>query len=252
MTTLGILQARMTSSRLPGKVLAPILEVPMIGRQIERLRRAALLDGLVVATSTSHSDDVLVSYLSELDVPVVRGPLDDVLGRFALVSEEYSPDVVVRLTADCPLASPTLIDRVIGTFAASNLDYASNRLTSTYPDGLDVEVVRASVLTWAAANLTDPPEREHVTLGIYRRPELFALGNVGCDEDLSQLRWTVDTSDDLAFVRAVYGHLYAANPAFDFEDILELLRVKPELSRTMMDAERNAVPIGLDTGAAKL
>ena len=88
MTTLGILQARMTSSRLPGKVLAPILEVPMIGRQIERLRRATLLDGLVVATSTSHSDDVLVSYLSELDVPVVRGPLDDVLGRFALVSEE--------------------------------------------------------------------------------------------------------------------------------------------------------------------
>ena len=249
MTTLGILQARMTSSRLPGKVLAPILEVPMIGRQIERLRRATLLDGLVVATSTSHSDDELVEYLSGLDVQVVRGPLDDVLGRFALVIKEYSPEVVVRLTADCPLASPVVIDQVIETFTASNLDYASNTLTPTYPDGLDVEVVRASVLTWAAANLTDPPEREHVTLGIYRRPERFTLGNVAGDEDLSALRWTVDTAEDLAFVRAVYEHLYQAHPAFELADILTLLHTHPELSRTASDGLRNEALEGLDTGA---
>ncbi len=251
MTTLGILQARMTSSRLPGKVLAPILEVPLIGRQIERLRRATLLDGLVVATSTSHSDDVLVSYLSELDVPVVRGPLDDVLGRFALVIKEYSPDVVVRLTADCPLASPVVIDLVIETFAASNLDYASNTLTPTYPDGLDVEVVRASVLTWAAVTLTDPPEREHVTLGIYRRPERFTLGNVLHSDDLSGLRWTVDTPEDLEFVRSVYGRLYAGNPEFDLDEVLALVRSSPDLSRTSTDGVRNAALEGLDTGAMR-
>ena len=251
MTTLGILQARMTSSRLPGKVLAPILDMPMIGRQIERLRRATLLDGLVVATSTSPSDDGLVAYLGELDVPVIRGPLDDVLGRFALVIEEYSPDVVVRLTADCPLASPLVIDRVIGTFAESDLDYLSNTLMPTYPDGLDVEVVRASVLTWAAANLTDPPEREHVTLGIYRRPELFTLGNVLHSDDLSGLRWTVDTPEDLEFVRSVYGRLYEGNPEFDLDDVLALVRSSPELTRTSTDGVRNAALEGLDTGAMR-
>jgi spore coat polysaccharide biosynthesis protein SpsF len=248
-TTLGILQARMTSSRLPGKVLAPIVGTPMIGLQIERLRRAALLDGLVIATSTDASDDALVAYLETLDVPVVRGPLDDVLDRFSLAIDAYHPDVVVRLTADCPLASPTVIDGIVAAFHDSGADYVSNTLQPTYPDGLDTEVVRASVLTWAAANLTDPPEREHVTLGVYRRPEQFDVRNVEHDEDLSGLRWTVDTAEDLEFVRRVYEKLYRENPAFELDDVLELLAQEPSLGRTTMDGERNAALNGLDTGA---
>jgi spore coat polysaccharide biosynthesis protein SpsF len=251
-TTLGILQARMTSTRLPGKVLAPVVGTPMIGLQVERLRRATLLDGLVVATSTDPSDDDLVAYLGTLDVPVVRGPLDDVLARFATVVEQYAPDAVVRLTADCPLASPAVVDRVIAAFHESGLDYVSNTLHPTYPDGLDVEVVRASVLRWAAASLTDPPEREHVTLGVYRRPTQFRVANVDHDEDLSDLRWTVDTPDDLAFVRAVYERLYAANPAFELDDVLALVRSEPALGRTTLDGERNAALRGLDTGAMSL
>lgn len=249
MTVIGILQARMTSTRLPGKVLQPIVGTPMIGLQVERLRRSTLLDGLVVATSTDPSDDDLAAYLSTLDVPVVRGPLDDVLARFAAVIEEYRPDTVVRLTADCPLTSPAVVDRVIAEFLRSDVDYVSNTLRPTYPDGLDVEVVSASALEWAVAHLTDPPEREHVTLGIYRRPDRFRVANVEGPEDLSGLRWTVDTPEDLAFVRAVYERLYAGAPDFEIADVLALVGSEPSLNRTTMDGERNAALRGLDTGA---
>jgi spore coat polysaccharide biosynthesis protein SpsF len=250
-TTLGILQARMTSSRLPGKVLEPILGVPMIGRQIERLGRASSLDGLAVATSVDASDDELVTYLGTLGVPVVRGSLTDVLGRFVTVLDAYSPSVVVRLTADCPLASPAVLDQVVGEFHARGLDYVSNTMVATYPDGVDVEVVRADALRWVAANSDDPHEHEHVTLGVYRRPERFTVGNVLGEEDLSGLRWTVDNADDLAFVREVYARLYPTNPEFELADVLALVRAEPALSRTTMDAARNAALDGLDTGAMK-
>lgn len=240
----------MTSTRLPGKVLEPILGMPMIGRQIERLRRSSLLGGLVVATSVDPSDDPLVAYLSSLDVPVVRGSLDDVLGRFVAVLDEYSPDVVVRLTADCPLASPSVVDQVIAAFGP-DIDYVSNTLEPTWPDGVDVEVVRASALRWVAANSDDPYEHEHVTLGVYRRPNRFHCVNVSGDIDMSTLRWTVDNADDLAFVRAVYGELHPSDPSFDVVDVLELLQRDPSLTRTSSDAARNAALDGLDTGAMK-
>ena len=251
MKTLGILQARMTSTRLPGKVLEPILGVPMIGRQLERLARCSSLDGLVVATSTDSSDEDLVAYLDSQAVPVVRGSLDDVLGRFVAVMDVFHPDVVVRLTADCPLASPVLLDRVVAEFHTSGLDYVSNTMVPTYPDGLDVEVVRAEALRWVAENSDDPHEHEHVTLGVYRHPERFMIGNVAGDEDLSDLRWTVDNPDDLAFVRAVYDRLYPSDPAFEWNDVLALVRAAPALSRTSTQSARNAALNGLDTGAMK-
>lgn len=252
MRVLGILQARMTSSRLPGKVLAPVLGEPMIARQIERLRRVTGMDGLVVATSTDSSDDALVGVVSALGIDVARGSLDDVLGRFMSVIDERQPDVVVRLTADCPLVSPAVADRVISTFVSSDADYVSNTLGPTYPDGLDVEVVRADALRWVAEHSTDPHEREHVTLGVYRRPERFALVNVEGEEDLSSLRWTVDNVADLAFVRTVYERLYPCDPDFELGSVLALLRAEPGLSRTSEDAARNAALDGLDTGAMEL
>lgn len=247
---LGVLQARMTSSRLPGKVLEPILGVPMIGRQIERLRRASSLDGLVVATSTDPSDDPLVEYLSTLSVPVVRGSLDDVLGRFIAVLDEFSPDVVVRLTADCPLASPVVVDQVVAAFGPE-VDFVSNTLEPTWPDGVDVEVVRASALRWVASHSHDAHEHEHVTLGVYRRPDQFRCVNVAGDVDLSSLRWTVDNADDLEFVRAVYSELYGVQSQFDVDDVLELLQRRPSLSRTSADSARNAALNGLATGAMR-
>jgi len=239
----------MTSSRLPGKVLAPVLDEPMIGRQLERLNRVRGLDRLVVATSIDQSDDALVAYLAGIGVPVIRGSLDDVLDRFISALDEYDPEVVVRLTADCPLTSPAVVDRVIAEFHESGLDYVSNTLQPTYPDGLDVEVVTADALRWVAANSDDVHEREHVTLGVYRRPDRFRVANVRGDEDLSYLRWTVDEPDDLAFARAVYEHLYPTKPEFELADVLDLLRAEPRLSRTSRHAERNSALHGLDTGA---
>jgi len=249
MTTLAVLQARMSSSRLPGKVMMPLLGEPMLVRQVERIRRSRLLDGIVLATSTDAADDPLAQLAGALGIPVVRGPLDDVLARYVLAIEHHQPDVVVRLTADCPLTSPTVIDAVIAHFAASNVDYCSNTLTPTFPDGLDAEVVRASALVDVAGVSNDPAEREHVTLGIYRRPERYRLANYAGAVDLASLRWTVDTPDDLAFVASVYEALYLADPDFDLADVLALLEREPGLSRTTADQARNAALVGLDTGA---
>lgn len=239
----------MSSTRLPGKVMRPLLGEPMIGRQIERIRRAQLIDALVIATSTDPADDVLVEYAATLGVPVVRGPLDDVLARFTKAIEQFQPDAVVRLTADCPLTSPAVIDLVIERFLESDVDYCSNTLQATFPDGLDVEVVRPAALLAVAAGSSDAAEHEHVTLGVYRRPKEFSLVNVVGDTDLSHLRWTVDTPDDFAFVEQVYAALYPLDAHFDMDQILQLLEERPALVRTSADEVRNAALIGLDTGA---
>ena len=248
MSTIAILQARMTSTRFPGKVLAPLAGSPLILRQLERLQRARTLDAIVVATSTDSSDDELVTVLEAAGYPVVRGDLNDVLARFIKVVDEFQPDVVVRLTADCPLASPAVIDKVVTAFHASGADYVSNTMSPTYPDGLDVEVVRAEVLREVARVATDPPEREHVTLGVYRRADRYRIENVANDVDYSALRWTVDTPEDYAFVSAVYDALYPTRPDFEFADVLALLHNNPEISRTDDAAPRNAALSGLDTG----
>ena len=246
---LAILQARMSSSRLPGKVLAPILGVPMIGRQVERLRRSRRIDRLTVATSVHPSDDDLAAWCEGAGLSVFRGPLDDVLDRFCGVLTDFpQTSTVVRLTADCPLASPQVIDKVIEHFRSSHADYVSNTMSPTYPDGLDVEAVKAEVLRKVAQLSTDAVEREHVTLGVYRRPELFTIENVENEIDLSDLRWTVDTKEDFEFIQKIYEDLYPKNPNFDMDSVLDYLLRNPESNRTTSDAKRNAALDGIDTG----
>lgn len=234
---------------MPGKVLAPLTGQPAILRQLERIQRATTLDGIVVATSTDPSDDELVEVLREADIDVVRGSLDDVLARFITAMDAYPSQAIVRLTADCPLTSPAVTDRVIEHFWASGADYASNTMRPTYPDGLDVEVVKSEVLRQVAAEATDPPEREHVTLGVYRRHGRYRIENVVGELDLSHLRWTVDTPEDYRFVSEIYDALYPSNPQFDIAEILNYLGRHPEISRTTKDGERNAALKGLETGA---
>lgn len=221
---LAVLQARMSSSRLPGKVLAPVLGQPMIARQIERLRRSARIDRLVVATSVDPSDDPLAAACEAMGVAVHRGDLQDVLGRFAGALEAH-PDasVVVRLTGDCPLADWTVIDQLIDHFVAEGADYASNTPAErTYPHGLDAEVMRRDVLLRACREAADPYEREHVTPFIYRRPDQHRLAFLSRSPSLAHLRWTVDYPGDLAFVRGVYEQLYPARPAFTADDVVAL------------------------------
>jgi spore coat polysaccharide biosynthesis protein SpsF len=214
----------MTSSRLPGKVMAPVLGEPMIGRQAERLRRAKRIDKLVVATSVDSSDDPLGAYCESLGLAVFRGSLNDVLERFrGALAQHPQALAVVRLTADCPLADPALIDQVIEHHHRAGADYTSNTLGErTYPHGLDTEVIRPSALVEAADRASDPYEREHVTPYIYRRPETYRLAGVSRAPSLAHLRWTVDFPEDLAFVRDVYARLYPLDPQFDTDAIAAL------------------------------
>jgi spore coat polysaccharide biosynthesis protein SpsF len=221
---LAILQARMSSTRLPGKVLAPVLGEPMIARQIERLRRSRRIDALVVATSSEPSDDPLAAWAEGAGVEVFRGDLHDVLGRFcALLAAKPQARTVLRLTADCPLADWTVIDALVDRHDAEGADYSNNVTpTRTFQHGLDAEVMRRDVLLAAGREAADPFEREHVTPFIYRRPERFRLASLTREPSLAHLRWTVDLPADLAFVRRVYERLYPANPAFTSDDVTAL------------------------------
>jgi spore coat polysaccharide biosynthesis protein SpsF len=220
---LTILQARMSSTRLPGKVLMPLAGAPMLTRQIERVRRATKAGRLVVATSSDRSDDPIEALCRDLAIPWFRGSLEDVLGRYRVAARAFGPsDHIVRLTGDCPLTDWRVIDAVIEHHLAEGADYTSNTGKLTFPKGLDVEVFRGKLLEVAAREATDPFEREHVTAFFYRRPERFKIANLECDPPMGELRWTVDTSEDYSFVQGVYEALYAANPAFTSEDVANL------------------------------
>lgn len=231
MKVLTILQARMTSSRLPGKVMKPILGEPMMGRQIERLGRSALLGQLVVATSTDPTDDTIVDYCHQLSCPVHRGPLADVLERYAGALNAFGPaEHVVRLTADCPLADWNVIDACIDMHLERGADYTSNTVDRTYEKGLDVEVFRAEHLPRIALAAVDPYDREHVTPFFYRNPDRFHIEQLVQHEARPEVRWTVDTPEDFAFTTAVYEMLYPDNAAFNSADIR---RVEPGIHRAL-------------------
>ncbi len=226
---LAVLQARVSSRRLPGKVLRPILGQPMIARQMERIRRARTLDGLVLATSSDASDDPLQALGAQLGVEVHRGALEDVLDRFHSAAAPRRPAHVVRLTGDCPLIDPRIVDRVVEEHLEQGSDYCSNAVVRTYPDGLDVEIMRFEALesAWNEARL--PSEREHVTPFLYKRPERFRLHAVTREPDLSALRWVVDREEDLEIVRAVFERLYDSDPGFGMEEVLALARSEPQI-----------------------
>ena len=239
---LAILQARASSSRLPGKVLKPILGEAMLYRQLERLRRAKSLDALVVATSTHPSDDAIENLCKAHGIAVFRGSLEDVLDRFHGAAEGYHPDHVVRLTGDCPLVDPGLLDQVVARHLEGGFDYTSNaQPPATFPDGLDVEVLtwRSLEEAWNEAKL--PSQREHVTPFVAENPNpaRYRIGHVMGEPDLSTLRWTVDEPEDFELVDEIYTALYPRNAAFATADILAYLEQHPELKTINRKFERN-------------
>lgn len=221
----------MTSSRLPGKVMAPVLGEPMIGRQLERLGRSARIGRIVVATSTDASDDPVADYVQRLGHLVYRGSLADVLDRFGgamtLVPEA---DTVVRLTADCPLADWTVIDATIDRRREAGADYASNTpAVRTYPHGLDVEVMSRAALERACREASDPYEREHVTPFIYQHPERFAIANYAGPADWSKYRLTLDTTEDLDLLSAIFQAFEGEEQAVETQAVIDLLDRRPDL-----------------------
>ena len=229
MKVVAIIQARMGSTRLPGKVLKDIEGESMLARVVNRLRRSRLINELLIATTDRAADDAIAAECRNCVVPVSRGDQDDVLDRYFRAAQLAKAKVVVRVTSDCPLIDPEIADRTIAAFLAESPDYASNVLERTYPRGLDVEVISFDALARAWQGARNSYEREHVTPYIFERPEEFKLLSVTGDADYSAFRWTVDTPEDLKFVQEVYARL-KDTPAFSWNDVLELLGREPELT----------------------
>lgn len=238
MEVLAIVQARCSSSRLPGKVLKKLAGKPMIVQELERLSRSKMIDKIVLATSTEDSDEPLEKALSGTDIEVFRGNLDDVLDRYYQCAKQYQPEHVVRITGDCPVIDWRLVDEVIKEHIDHGNDYTVT--SEEYPDGLDTEVMKFSVLEKAWNNAKMLSEREHVTLYIRNHKELFHVEAFPCTEKLADMRWTVDEPQDFVFVEKVYSELYSDNPDFSMRDILELLQKKPNITTINCGIQRNA------------
>ena len=225
----ALLQGRMSSSRLPGKVLKPLVGEPMIYRQIERIKRSKTIDKLIVATSTESSDDAIEQFCKARRIEYFRGDLNNVLSRYYHAALSVNATTVVRLTADCPVIDSNVIDAIVTKHVEEGNDYTSNTRPPTFPDGLDCEVIQFSVLEKAHFEATSDFDKEHVTPYITHHCEVFKVACYQNSEDLSHHRWTVDNPEDFALVEFIYNQLYGNNPQFSSEDIYALLDKHPEV-----------------------
>lgn len=225
----AIIQARTGSTRLPKKICLDVMGKPVFWHFLERVRAAKIVEKILIATTTNPEDQVIVNFANEHGIEFFRGSECDVLDRFYQTAKKFSVDIIVRVTPDCPLIDPHIIDKVIKYFLTNTFDYATNTLPFTYPDGLDVEIFSFLALRKAWEEAKRLLEREYVTLYFRGHPWIFKLGNVKNDKDLSYLRWTLDEKSDLEFVRQVYERLYEQGKIFYMEDILKLLQEYPRL-----------------------
>lgn len=229
MNVVAIIQARMGSTRLPGKVLMDIEGMTMLERVVRRTSRSSRIDETIVATSTNHGDDVIAKECDRIKAGCFRGNEDDVLDRYYRAAMSRDASVVVRITSDCPLIDADIVDEVVGVLGSDNSDYASNTIMRTYPRGLDVEAMTMDALTVAWREAKQAYEREHVTPHIYSNPSSYKLSAVKDTVDRSHLRWTVDTQEDLELVRAIYRH-FNHRDLFGWRDVLEFVEANPEIA----------------------
>ena len=263
----AIIQGRMTSSRLPGKILADIAGQPMLARVFMRTSRAATVTGTIFATTTDASDDPVAEYCDFSGIPIKRGSLYDVLDRYYQTAKEAKADMVVRITADCPVIDPVLIDDVVRMLMDEQYDFAANRLPPpwerTYPIGLDVEACTFKALAKAWKEAKEPQHREHVMPYFYEGVELrtvnrqlqtgtsqrgFNIALLHHNTDFGDYRWTVDTPRDLEFIREVYSH-FAGRDDFSWKEVLDLVHDEPGLMeinagvqhKTLKDIDKRAL-----------
>ncbi len=240
MRTVAIIQARMGSTRLPGKTLIEIAGRPLLGHVIDRVRASRSVEEVVVATTTEPADRAIVEFANTNGATCYCGSADDVLDRYYQAARNIGADVIVRITADDPFKDPAVIDLVVNSFLADrSLDYASNTLEPTFPEGLDVETIAREALdrAWHEAKLLS--EREHVTPYIWKHLELFHVKNVRNSADLSDMRWTLDYEKDLRFTSEIYARLYHGQ-VFGMDEILALLQKEPQLRQINSGYIRNA------------
>ena len=225
--TVAIIQARMSSRRLPEKVLLPLAGTPIIGQIFNRLRHCKTLDKIVLATSVNQDDDPIAAYCASIGLPCLRGSLDDVLDRYYKTATHHGAKTIVRITADCPMIDPVVVDAVVTAFLAGRYDYYG--LAGNFPDGLDVEVFAYEALkrAWHEAKLQS--EREHVGPYLGKHPELFKTGGLHLFDQLNHHRWTVDEPRDYELAKRIYEKLYDPDCVFLTNDILALMNAEPEL-----------------------
>ena len=236
MKTIAIIQARMGSTRLPGKVLKPLAGDTVLGHVVRRVREAKRLNGVCIATTESPADAPIVAECRRLGVECFRGSEPDVLARYHGAAQAIKADVIVRVTSDCPLFDGALLDKMLAEFGAANgLDYLSNVQVRRFPRGLDAEIFTFPALERAHREAAHFHEREHVTPYFYQNPELFRLRSFENKEDLSAHRWTLDTPEDWQFVEAVYA---ALGPRFTTADVMNLLKARPELATLNVHVEQ--------------
>lgn len=227
----AIVQARMSSTRLPGKVMKKIVGKLIILHDIDRIKQIKNLNKIVIATTTKKENDIIVKTIKNYDseIGIFRGSEDDVLDRYYKAAKEFNADVIVRITSDCPLFDPIVSDKVIEAFLNNECDYCSNTLNRTYPLGLDTEIFSFDTLEKAWKEAKENYQREHVTPYVYEHPDKFKLLNVSNNKNLSHLRWTLDTIKDFKFISEIYKRLYNENNIFHMKNILKILEKEPEL-----------------------
>lgn len=227
----AIIQARMGSSRLPGKVLLKLVGKPVIQHVVERLAMSKMISKIIVATSTSKTDNVLAEFLKVNGIAFFRGDENDVLDRFYQCAQKFKLDVVIRITSDCPFVDARLVDEIVDHFLAQKgkVDYAANVNPPTYPDGLDAEVFSFTALEKSQKEAKMQYQREHVTSYIRDNPQIFKIVNITYKKDLSKVRLTLDTPEDFQVVSNIYNSLYSKNPKFSWLDIVNLIEANPEI-----------------------
>jgi len=236
---LAVIQARSSSSRFPNKVLRPLLGIPMIFRQMERVCHSELINKVVIATSDNADDDILSEEINKMGYSSYRGSLNDVLLRIFMAATQFKPKHVVRITADCPLIDYKVIDQVIAAHIESDADYTSNVAPPTFPDGLDVEVIKYDVLKNINQEAMSVSDREHVTQYIRLNPSQYKTTNVESEVDYSKMRWTVDNIEDFQFVETIYNGLYNKDRYFTSDDIRKFLKKNPEVVMVNKKYKRN-------------
>lgn len=219
----------MSSSRLPGKVLKPILGKPMLELQLERIAKSNLIDKIIIATSTDQSDDIIEKTFFGTEFDVFRGSLNDVLGRYYEAAKHYEPKHVIRLTGDCPLIDPIVLDSLVEYYLTNKFDYACNTFNPSFPDGQDAWIFSYKLLKDAWNNATLPSEREHVTMYFKNNINKYCTGDFQNNYDLSHHRWTVDEVEDFDKIESIYNELYSLNRVFTMNDILQFLAKNPEI-----------------------
>lgn len=240
MRTVIISQARMTSTRLPGKVLKEVCGKRLLEHHIERLQRCKLADEVIVATTTNRSDDPIVALCDSLGIAVFRGSEEDVLARYFGAAQNSGADVVVRVTSDCPLIDPGVVDEIIHTYATNynDFDYVSNTLERTFPRGMDAEIFSFRALDAANSQAVDMSDREHVTPFIWRQPDRFRIHSFVQDKNESQFRLTVDTPEDFELIQWIINQLYPLIPNFSLGDIIKLLQDYPKMAQINAHVEQ--------------